>query len=52
MSLHIGLSGTFDMTIPIAEVLQSGELLVDCDDQEGVEMLLAFDMANEDLLLE
>lgn len=49
MSLQIGLSGTFSMTVPITDILDSGELLIDCDDQEGVEMLLAFDVANEDL---
>ncbi|WP_143449904.1 hypothetical protein [Janthinobacterium sp. BJB304] len=49
MSLQIGLSGTFGMTVPITDILDSGELLIDCDDQEGVEMLLAFDVANEDL---
>ena len=49
MSLHIGLSGTFGMTLPITDILDSGELLIDCDDQEGVEMLLAFEVVHEDL---
>lgn len=46
---QVGLSGTFGMTVPITGILDSGELLIDCDDQEGLEMLFAFDVANEDL---
>lgn len=52
MSVHIGLSGTFGMTIPITDILDSGELLIDCDDREGVEMILAFEVVNEYLDLE
>lgn len=47
MLLHVALNTTFEMTVPIREVLDSGHLLVDCDDQEGVDTLLAFDIENE-----
>jgi hypothetical protein len=47
MSLNVDLSGTFGVGIPISMVLESGELLIDCDDQEGVNMVLAFDVSDE-----
>lgn len=52
MSLCIHLSTTFEMTIPIIDVLDSGELLIDCDDQEGVDNLLALGIANECLRID
>lgn len=52
MSLCIQLSATFEMTIPIIDVLDSGELLIDCDDQEGVDNLLALGIADECLRID
>jgi hypothetical protein len=47
MSLCVKLNASFEMAVPISNVIDSGQLWVDCDDQNGVDMLMAFDIANE-----
>lgn len=36
------------MTVPIVQVLNSGVLLLDCDDQEGVNLLLGLKVEDEE----
>ncbi|MGK5066400.1 hypothetical protein [Janthinobacterium sp. RT4P48] len=52
MTLCMGLGDQVDVTFPISAVLDAGELLLDCDDQEGVDMLLAFAVAHEYLAIQ
>ena len=51
MLLYVALNTIFEMTVPIVEVLESGHLLVDCDDKERVETFLALDIENELLVV-
>lgn len=52
MSLCIRVNPAWEIAVPIIAVLDSGELLVDCDDQEGVDVLLACGIRNESLHME
>jgi hypothetical protein len=48
MELKIPLSGTFSMSVPVCDVLSDGAVLVlDCEDHEGVEFVLAMNFSDE-----
>lgn len=48
MQLNIGMSATFSMSVPIRSASSDGKSLVlECEDREGVDMVIAMNFENE-----